>query len=181
MGGLSLLIRTRTRICSMRCEAEAQVSKNSCRTGRRTLTQNTGTFGVVTSAVVKAYPYLEVAESTLTFLGGNITIPTVVTNPSVAGLGFNGTFALPVIVKDLDNFWRGVSLFHAFGRTVVDGGGTTYSYTSYTGNNTFSFTTTIDMPRFSKPEIFDFVQPLFDSLNGIGIPVNNTKPTSSTR
>ena len=109
-------------------------------------------------------------------------MPAAVINPSAAALNPNATGStMPVIVKDLDNFWRGISLFHAFGKTIVDNGGTTYSWTSATGNNTFSFTTTIDMPRFSKPQIFKFVQPLFDSLNDIGIPVNNTTPTSSTR
>jgi hypothetical protein len=114
-------------------------------------------------------------------MGVNVTFPSFVTNSSTAPLGYNFTFVLPPIVKDLEAFWSGVNMIYAFGKEVVDGGGTTYSYLSRIGNNAFSFRTAIDMPRFSKPEIFDFVQPLFDSLNGIGIPVNNTTPTSSTR
>lgn len=135
----------------------------------------------MTSAIVKAYPPLDVAESTVTFLGGNVTIPNVVNSPSSIGLDSNFSFPMPVIVKDLENFWRGVNMVYLFGREMVDGGGTTYSYISPTGNNTFSFTTTLDMPRFSRPDIFKFVQPLVDSLNAIGIAVNNTTPTSSTR
>jgi len=105
----------------------------------------------------------------------------MVTNPSSSALGSNASVPIPVIVMDLENFWRGVNLVYAFGKDMVGAGGTTYSYVSFTGNNTFSFTTTLDIPRMSKPDIFKFVQPLIDSLNGIGIAVNNTTPTSSTR
>jgi hypothetical protein len=135
----------------------------------------------VTSAIVKAYPPLNISESTVTFVGGNVTVPNAVDNPSSTGQGANASVSFPAIIKDLENFWRGVNMVYAFGKDMVDGGGTTYSYISKTGNKTFSFTTTLDIPRMSKPDIFKFVQPLVDSLNAIGIAVNNTTPTSSTR
>lgn len=146
-----------------------------------TLTLETGTFGIVTSAIVKAYPPLNISESSVTFTGGNISAPVGVSNPSAVALGSNATAAIPANVLDLDTFWRGVGLVYGFGKNIVDNGGTTYSYISPLGNNTFSFTTTLDLPLVSMPEIFTFVKPLVASLNAIGIAVNNTTPTSSTR
>jgi hypothetical protein len=88
---------------------------------------------------------------------------------------------MPVVVKDLENFWRGVNMVYAFRKDMVDGGGTTYSCVSNTGKNTFGFTTTLDILHMSKPDIFKFLQPLVDSLNAMGIAVNNTTPTSFSR
>jgi hypothetical protein len=155
-----------------------------------------GTFGIVTSAIVKAYPPIQVTESGLSFMAGsfptltppsnfslpaNFTLPSNFSMPSNFTIPSNFTFQLPTIVNNTETFWHGVNLFYAFGKDVVDNGGTTYSYVSSIGNNSFSFQTTIDLPGLSKQETFDFVRPLFDSLNGIGIPVNNTAPTSSLR
>jgi hypothetical protein len=94
-----------------------------------------------------------------------------------------GNFTAPVVanIQDLDTFWHGISVVYAFSKDIVDGGGTAYSYIAPRRNNTFSFTTTLDMPQFSMSKIFGFVQPLIDSLNALGIAVNNTPPTSSTR
>jgi hypothetical protein len=134
----------------------------------------------VTSATVKAYPPIQVSESTVTFvLPSNVTGPSnaTVSNPSILS---NVTFQ-PAIAKDLGTFWSGVNLVYGFGKDIVDNGGTTYSYLSSTGNNSFSFTTAIDLAGKSAQDTFDFVQPLFNSLNAIGIPVNNTTPTLSAR
>jgi hypothetical protein len=140
---------------------------------------NVGIFGIVSSVIVKAYPLLDVAESTVAFVGGNVTVPTVVNNPS-ATLGSNYSVSMPVIVKDLDNFWRGVDVVYAFRKDMVDGGGTTYNCVSNTGNNTFDFTTLVIL-RMSKPDISKFLQPLAGSLNTVGIAVNNTTSTFSSR
>jgi hypothetical protein len=58
----------------------------------------------VASAIVKAYPLLNVAESTVTFVGGNVTVFNVVNNPFSATLGFNSSVSMPVVVKNLDSF-----------------------------------------------------------------------------
>jgi len=86
-----------------------------------------------------------VAESIVTFVGGNVTVSNVVNNPSSATLGSNSSVSMPVVVKDLDNFWRGVDVVYAFRKDMVDGGGTTYSCVSNTGNNAFGFTTPLDI------------------------------------
>ena len=131
------------------------------------------------SAIVKAYPLLDVAESTVTFVGGNVTVPNVVNNPSSATLGFNYSVSMPVVVKNLDNFWRGVNVVYAFRKDMVDGGGATHSCVSNTGNNTFGFTTTLDILRMSKLDIFKFCSRWLTPL-AMGIAVNNTTPTSSS-
>jgi hypothetical protein len=135
----------------------------------------------VSSVIAKAYPLLDVAESTVTFVGGNVTVPNAVNSPCSATLGSISSVPMPVVVKDLDNFWRGVDMVYAFRKDMVDGGGTNYSCVSNTGNNTFGVTTTLDILRMSKPSIFKFLQPLVESINAMGIAVNNTTPTSSSR
>lgn len=69
------------------------------------LTANTGTFGVVTSAVVKVHPPTTVLSSSLSFTvsGSN--------SPSPDGV---------------ERFWTGFDLYHDFGKTIVDNGGTAW-------------------------------------------------------
>ncbi|RYO80792.1 hypothetical protein DL766_002662 [Monosporascus sp. MC13-8B] len=104
------------------------------------------TYGVVTSLVVKAHPRIQVLASTLAFsVGGS--------NPSV---------------DDIETFWRGFDLYHAFGLTIVDNGGTAYSYIRPSRSSGFTFTTDIEVPGMSEQELFAFVQPLYDDLIAIG-------------
>jgi hypothetical protein len=86
--------------------------------------------------------------------------------------------------SSVETFWRGIDLYYHFGGTLVDGGGTAYgdiSVSNRSDNNSFTFSTQFEMPAMSADELFDFVQPLFDDLNSIGIPVVNTPPVPSTR
>ena len=82
-------------------------------------------------------------------------------------------------VQDPETFWRGVNAYFKFGTKLCDAGGTGYSYVTALSNTSFSFTTTLEMPGMSKQEAYEFVQPLFDDLKEIGIPVNNSQPVTS--
>ena len=105
----------------------------------------------------------------------NITIPWNQTRP------FNRTRQGPsVILNDTNTFWDAVNTYFAFGAKLCDAGGTGYSYVSRSGaNNSFSFNTNIEIPGMTKQDAFAFLQPLFDSLNAAGVPINNTLPVTS--
>jgi hypothetical protein len=85
------------------------------------------------------------------------------------------------IVKDVETFWQGVNMFYYYGKHICDMGGTAFSDVSQTGNNSFSFDNNFEMPGMSSQEVINAVQPLFDSLNAIGILVNTTKPVPPPR
>ncbi|RYP55412.1 hypothetical protein DL769_010187 [Monosporascus sp. CRB-8-3] len=115
------------------------------------------TYGIVTSLVVKAHPSIQVLASTLAF--------------SVGGLNSSA--------NDTETFWRGFDLYHAFGPTIVDNGGTAYSHVRRSGSSGFTFTTDIEVPGMSEQELFAFVQPLYNHLNSIGVRVSNPRPTQA--
>lgn len=127
-----------------------------------------GTYGVVTSAVVKAYPPLNVTAYPLRFtVGVNDTTPGNTTLPGSAN------------VNDTEVFWEGFNVYNYFGKDVVDANGTAYSYVSRRGNTSFSFETTFEFPGKTIPEVRAFVAPLVSALNGLGIPVPLVEPAVS--
>ncbi|KAI0009197.1 FAD-binding domain-containing protein [Xylariaceae sp. FL0662B] len=119
------------------------------------------TYGIVTSAVVKAYPPIQVLSASVSFSKGSSNTSTT---------------------NDTETFWRGFDRFHDFGRTIVDNGGTAYSNLRSTGTNNsgFSFSADIEMPGLSAQALLDFIQPLHDELNKIGLVVNNRGPTQAS-
>ncbi|KUJ21514.1 FAD-binding domain-containing protein [Mollisia scopiformis] len=144
-----------------------------------------GTYGIVTSAIVKAYPPIHVSETTLAFNGG----PVPIFNVSAFGnftLPINFTFPLnftlpppPASTLNTSAFWEAVNLYHAYGKPIVDVGGTAYSYITKTGNGSFSFTTNIEMAGMNASEAFTFLTPLYTAIQALGIPVNQTLPVTS--
>lgn len=70
-------------------------------------------------------------------------------------------------------------MYQYFGKRLVDNGGTAYSYISRISNTSYSLTTTIETPGMTPSEAFTFLQPLYKSLNDIGIPVNQSIPVTS--
>ncbi|KAH8674701.1 FAD binding domain-containing protein [Tricladium varicosporioides] len=135
-----------------------------------------GSYGIVTSAVVKAYPAMQVTQSTLDFSGG---LHPIMSGTLGSGLPFSYSPDSHGIVEDNEIFWKGVSEFFFFGKKVVDAGGTTYNYVFPAGEDSYSFTTTFQFPGKTIQESFDFVQPLFTSLNAMGINATNKMPTIS--
>ncbi|KAH7388921.1 FAD binding domain-containing protein [Cadophora sp. MPI-SDFR-AT-0126] len=122
------------------------------------------TYGIVVSAVVKAYPRLVVGMAPLNF---NVRPPS--TNPP----------STPALAKDLAVFWMGVNQFFFYGKYITSVGGTAFSYVSKQANTSYSFTNTFEMPGMSASQVIAAVQPLFDDLNSIGIPVGNVSPVAS--
>ncbi|KAK8085333.1 hypothetical protein PG997_006604 [Apiospora hydei] len=117
-----------------------------------------GTYGIVTSAVVKACPHLRFNSATITFVTPD-----------------NGT---------LEAFWRAFAAENQFGKRVTEQPyyGTGYSYVS--GNNStnrFSYTTTYEFPNKSLAEITALIAPHINELACLGISIPVPPPIVSTR
>lgn len=135
------------------------------------LTSRTGTWGVVISVVMKAYPPINLTSSSLTFQvapskGGLENAPGNGTSSAVLR-PFNGN------VDGVDTFWKGVDLYLRFSRKIVDAGGLGFNYIYPLGDNSFSFTTSSTFPNKTSDEVFAFMQPLYDDLVAAGIPATN--------
>ncbi|KAI1812429.1 hypothetical protein GGS20DRAFT_578319 [Poronia punctata] len=114
-----------------------------------------GTYGIIISVVMKAYPSINVASSSL-----KLTVSNTPSSDSV---------------QDIGTFWKGVAAYYRFAANILDAGGQGFSYIRPIGNNTYSFTTTSSFPGMTSTEAFNFLQPLYDSLKSVGI--NITNPT----
>ncbi|PKS04963.1 hypothetical protein jhhlp_008329 [Lomentospora prolificans] len=114
-----------------------------------------GTYGIVTSAVVKAHPRVTVRNAPLSFG----------TNENVTA----------------EAFWSAVNAYHWYGQYIVLSGGTSYNYVTYTGNNSFTFTADNEFPDLSDEEISSFLTPLWDSIREHGVPLKDISvgPTSN--
>ncbi|KAK8069071.1 hypothetical protein PG994_005687 [Apiospora phragmitis] len=117
-----------------------------------------GTYGIVTSAVVKSYPSLSFNSVTITFATPD-----------------NGT---------LEPFWRAFAAENQLGKRVTEKPhyGTGYSYVS--GSNStghYSYDTTYEFPGKSFVEITALIAPHIDELARLGISIAVPKPIVSTR
>ncbi|KAL7619535.1 hypothetical protein AAE478_010075 [Parahypoxylon ruwenzoriense] len=117
-----------------------------------------GTYGIVTSAIFKAYPPVNVTGSSLSLM---------LSNPS------NTSFPIPGLVTKADTFWKGVSTYYRFGASVLDAGGYCFSYIYPRPNNTFMFTTQSQFVGMTQAAVYRFMQPLYDDLQRLGINVTN--------
>lgn len=116
-----------------------------------------GTYGIVTSAIVKAHPSTSLLSTSLSF-----SVRPASNTPA------NATAP----------FWAAFDAYHKFGLDIVDNGGTAYSSVSRiappAGSNApvgASFTTSIEMPGMSATEIVAFVRPLYDRIAALGVSV----------
>ncbi|KAI2602610.1 FAD-binding domain-containing protein [Hypoxylon sp. NC1633] len=116
------------------------------------------TWGVVTSAIVKAYPPINVTSSSLRLM----------LSPSS-----NTPTPQPGVVSDAETFWQGVGAYYRFAATALDAGGYGFSYIYPMANGTYMFTTSTSFPEFSAAEVFAFMQPLYTDLNLLGINIAN--------
>lgn len=125
-----------------------------------------GTYGIVTSAIVKAHPSISVLSSSLSFsVRPTNNSPANVTEP----------------------FWAAFDAYHKFGLDIVDNGGTAYSSVSriapQSGSSApagASFTTSIEMPGMSAAKLASFVQPLYNRIAALGITVPSTGVTQAS-
>ncbi|KAK4245562.1 hypothetical protein C7999DRAFT_34050 [Corynascus novoguineensis] len=122
------------------------------------------TYGIVTSAIVKAHPQINLTIASFSFTLGSTTSTTP--GPSVT-------------VSDAETFWKGFNEVFAFGIPTVDAGG--YLWTNGNparGSTNYQMQVQVQMPGLTPAETADFVQPLLRTLNTLGIPVAIATPTT---
>ncbi|KAI2471066.1 FAD-binding domain-containing protein [Annulohypoxylon bovei var. microspora] len=123
------------------------------------------TYGVVTSAIYKAYPPVNVTSSSLTL---SLAQPSNTSTP------------MPGVTTDAEIFWQGVSAYYRFAAKVLDAGGYGFSYIYPGANQTFRFTTSSSFPGSTPAAVFEFMQPLYDSLALLGVNATNPSIRSSS-
>lgn len=164
----SLCMRTlmRMRTCSGRSVEVGQVSAVPFL--HINLLTFLGNYGVVTSAVVKAYEPITIATSQFNFQTTPV-IGNTTTNVKVSG----------------EVFWKGISAYFSHLVRINDakGIGWNYIYTApippgnVTVERNFSFVGQVTVPGMSAAQMSDFVAPIIKDLNGIGINITNPKPS----
>ncbi|KAK8050432.1 FAD binding domain-containing protein [Apiospora phragmitis] len=115
------------------------------------------TYGIIISAVYKAYPPVNLTTTSL-----SLTLSSS-SNPSVPTAG-------AAVVRNADAFWTGVGLYYRFcGRIIEGGGGQGFSYIYPQSGGGFRFTTTSTFLNHSRDEVSRIMQPLYTSLRREGV------------
>ncbi|CAI6232812.1 unnamed protein product [Periconia digitata] len=113
-----------------------------------------GNFGIVTSMLIAAFPNTPSTSRSITFS----------TLPSRPGS------SAPSL--DTETFWEGVKAYWGFCIAICEEGGLGYNFIrhgSSGGRTGLTFTTSISLPFHSSSETRDFLQPLLDQLDELGI------------
>lgn len=123
-----------------------------------------GNFGIVTSAIVKAYDTLPIAQGLIYFQ----------TNPVVGN-----TTAAYNVQTSKEAFWKGIDVYFSHLPRITDAQGVGWNYINTiapTGNTprTYQMTAQVNLPGFSKSAAEKFIAPIIEELNAVG--VNLTAP-----
>ena len=122
-----------------------------------------GTYGVITSAIVKGHPPINLTIASFSFT----VAPTAVPGPNPT-------------ITNTTAFWEGFSAVFAFGIPTIDAGGYLWTNGIRLNANTGSYTMQVraQMPGLTPSQTAAFVQPLLDTLAGLGIPIALSTPTT---
>lgn len=121
------------------------------------------TYGVVTSAIVKAHPPINLTIASFTFTLGATTSTTPGPDPTITDKGA---------------FWKGFNAVFAFGIPTVDAGGYLWTNGIRGSNTSFTMQARVQMPGKTPTQAAEFVEPLLKTLNDLGIPVAIDTPTT---
>ncbi|KAF1938694.1 hypothetical protein EJ02DRAFT_468733 [Clathrospora elynae] len=117
------------------------------------LTMLPGTFGILTSVVVKASPPTPLVSGRIRF---STTPP-------------RGSSAPPAI--STETFWAGMKAYWEHSIAICDAGGLGYSFIYPSSSSTgLTFTVSISVPNKTLVEYRTFIAPLLEKLNDLGIP-----------
>ncbi|KAB2102615.1 hypothetical protein AG0111_0g8885 [Alternaria gaisen] len=117
-----------------------------------------GNFGIVTSAIVKAYPPTTIAQSDFTFQTGPVS----------------GNDKTTVRVSK-EVFWKGMGIYFSHNLHINDAKGIMSNYITTIGG-AFTLSSQITKPGVKVKEMRDLMAPLIQDLNDIGIPLANPEP-----
>jgi hypothetical protein len=113
--------------------------------------QEPGTFGIITSVVVKAFPATPIVSSSIRF--------STTTD--------RGSSASPI---SAETFWAGMRAYWEFSVAICDAGGLGYSFIYPNSSTTgLTFTVSISVPNKTTTEYRSFIRPLLQNLNDLGI------------
>ncbi|KAF1842116.1 FAD/FMN-containing isoamyl alcohol oxidase-like protein MreA [Cucurbitaria berberidis CBS 394.84] len=124
-----------------------------------------GNFGIVTSAIVKAYPTTTVARTDFNFQTGPISTNSTTT----------------VRVSN-ETFWKGVSVYFSHNLRINDAKGVMWNFidtqapSRVNPERTFLLRNQITKPGVTVEEMKDLIAPLIKDLNDVGIPLPNPEP-----
>ncbi|KAE8441326.1 hypothetical protein EG329_005521 [Mollisiaceae sp. DMI_Dod_QoI] len=119
-----------------------------------------GTYGVVTSAITKAYDPAPMGFSSIIFSTANLSkYVTTVSNES---------------------FWTGIRTYLKFGPQICDAGGIGYNFINHGANGTLTFQTSITIPGMNFTQANVFAADLFTDLNDAGINITNPFATPAS-
>ncbi|KAH3971739.1 hypothetical protein HBH70_139220 [Parastagonospora nodorum] len=111
-----------------------------------------GTFGIVTSVVVKAFPKTPVVTGNIRFS----TQPDRGSNNSIS----------------TETFWAGMKAYWTQATSICDAGGLGYSFIYPEGSpQGLTFTVRISLPNKSLAQYRTFIQPLLSDLNTLGVKI----------
>jgi hypothetical protein len=125
-----------------------------------------GNFGIVTSAIVKAYPPTTVARSDFIFQTGPVF----------------GNSSSNVRVNDTETFWKAVDIYFSHNLRVNDAKGIMWNFINTQAPNplrpqrTFTLQSQITEPGMTATEMKALIAPLIHDLNNAGIPLTNPEP-----
>ncbi|PKS08407.1 hypothetical protein jhhlp_005351 [Lomentospora prolificans] len=128
-----------------------------------------GTYGVVTSSVVKTYPgHAQMSGLLYSFTTGPIKAnasiyPIFPTYPTVE-------------VEDIEVFWKAFTEYLAFSKKSAAINGFAYGDLTPQGNHSFTFASMFAFPEKDPSQTHEFLQPLFGKFRDLGI--NITSPTA---
>ncbi|KAH8899141.1 hypothetical protein GQ53DRAFT_878520 [Thozetella sp. PMI_491] len=131
-----------------------------------------GTYGVVTSVVVKAYPPINMISSSFSLSLNTNPTPGLPPFPVPGNLTLPGNFT-GNWTGNWTLFWSAVSIYFRHGLEVINNGGYTYGFIYPLGNNSFSFSSSATFAGKSAAEITSVMKPLYDKLNRIGLNLTN--------
>lgn len=110
-----------------------------------------GTFGIITSVVVKAFRATPITSSSVRFS----------TTPD------RGSTAPPI---STNTFWAGMRAYWEFSIAICDAGGLGYSFLYPSSSSTgLTFTVSISVPNKTTTEYRQFIRPLLQKFNDLGI------------
>jgi hypothetical protein len=123
-------------------------------------------FGIVTSAIVKAYPPTTIARSDFSFQTGPVF----------------GNSTSTVRINNTATFWKGVDIYFSHNVRINDAKGIMWNYIQpqakdrFQTERTFSLQSQITKPGVTVEEMQALVAPLIKDLNDVGIPLVNPTP-----
>ncbi len=114
-----------------------------------------GTYGIVTSAIVKAYP------GGLKLTGASYSFYTGPVNPgNLSSLSPVKPSSPPILIPDTEKFWKAFSLYLGFAPNITSAGGLGFGDLANIGNNTITFVGSFIAPHKTAAETSFHHRPL---------------------